>query len=130
MSQADVAVVEQFLGAFTSGDVEKAFSLVHPDIVINEAEGLPYPGDWAGLAGFQALLGKIFEKLEMAVEKYEVVDTGTGAMVKLGMKFTSRASGRQIPMPGVELYSVTDGKTSGIDVYYKDTKAVADLVAG
>jgi hypothetical protein len=50
--------------------------------------------------------------------------------VKLAMAFKSRKSGRELPMPGVELYSTRDGLVSKIDVFYKDTTSVANLVDG
>lgn len=130
VSQADVDVIEAFLKAFSAGDLENAFALVHPDIVINEGYGLPYAGDHVGMAGFQNLLGKIFEPFEMGVDSYEVSDAGSCVMVKLLMAFTSRASGRTVKMPGVELYTVTDGQVARIDVYYKDTRTIHDLVSG
>lgn len=130
MSQADVAVAEQFLKAFSAGDVETVFSLAHPNIVIHEGEGLPYAGDHVGLEGFQGLLGQVMTPFEMSLDSYEVSDGGSCAVAKLLMSFTSRASGRTIKMPGVELYTVTDGQVSDIDVYYKSTQAIADLAAG
>jgi ketosteroid isomerase-like protein len=130
MSQADADVVTKFLNAFTTGQLETATSLLHRDIVISEAEGLPYPGDHVGLAGFQNLLGKMFEPFEMTVHDFEVTDAGSIVVVKLLMEFKSRASGRTVAMPSVELYTVSDGLVSKIDVYYKDSKAIADLVSG
>lgn len=131
MTQIEVAVVEQFLKAFQAGDVEGVFALVHPDIVVNEAEGLPYPGDHVGIAGMQGLVGQIMTLFDMSLESYEVVGSGGSvAVAKLLMKFTNRTSGRTVMMPGVELYRTTDGKVSGIDVFYKDSKAIADLVDG
>lgn len=130
MSQVDIAVVERFLKAFEGGDVETAFSLLHPEVVVHEGDSLPYPGEFVGHAGLQSLLGKMMEHLEMRVDGFELLDAGSCAVAKLQMTFTSRKSGRQLPMAGVELYSTMDGLISGIDVYYKDTKSVADLVNG
>lgn len=131
MSQPDPAVVESFLKAFQAGDVETAFGLLHPEIVIHEGDGLPYPGEFVGLAGLQTLLGKMMENLEMNINGFEVLAVGEKAVVvALDMTFTSRKSGRTLQMPGVELYSTKDGKVSKIDVYYKDTTSVANLVNG
>ncbi len=93
MSQADVDVVQNFLNAFTGGDVETVFGkLTHPDIVIKEADSLPYGGDNKGIAGFQGLLGKMMESMELTVDSYEVNDAGSRVMVTLVMTFTSRTS--------------------------------------
>lgn len=130
MSQADASVVEKFLKAFTAGELETAISLLHPGIVISEADALPYPGDHVGLEGFQNLLGKMLEPFEMVIQGFEISDAGSIIVVKLLMEFKSRASGRTVTMPSVELYSVADGRIAKIDVYYKDTKALAELVLG
>ena len=131
MSQADLDVVERFLKAFQAGDIETAFSLLHPEVVIDEGEGLPYPGQFVGHQGLQTLLGQMFEHLEMRLDGYEIIAAGSSSVaVKLAMVFKSRKSGRELPMPGVELYSTKDGLVSKIDVFYKDTTSVADLVNG
>ena len=51
MSQVDIGVVERFLKAFQAGDIEAAFGLLHPEIVIHEGEGLPYAGEFVGHEG-------------------------------------------------------------------------------
>jgi hypothetical protein len=42
--------------------------------------------------------------------------------------FTSRRSGRRLPMQVVEHYRVREGKIYGADAFYRDTHAVNDLV--
>ena len=130
MSQADADVVDRFLKAFQAGDIETAFSLLHPEVVIHEGDGLPYAGEFVGHEGLQTLLGKIFQDLEMRLDGYEIIGAGSAVAVKLAMVFKSRKSGRELPMPGVELYSTKDGLVSKIDVFYKDTTSVANLVSG
>jgi len=127
VSQTDVDVVESVLNAFNAGDLEAAFGHIHPDFVLNEVAGLPYGGDWVGLEGFQKLLGAIFTPFEMGVDEYTVSDAGSCVMVKLLMTFTARSSGQAVKMPGVELYTIKDGKIAYLDVFYKDTKTIADL---
>ena len=48
--------------------------------------------------------------------------------LRLDAVFTSRKSGRQLPMTVVEHYRVRDGKIYGADAFYRDTQAVNDLV--
>jgi ketosteroid isomerase-like protein len=129
VSQADVDVTEQFLKAFTAGDVETVFGMIHPDCVVDEGHGLPYAGEFVGAAGLQELVGKIMTPLEMAVDSFRVSDGGDCAVARLDLIFTSRASGRVLHMPSIELYETTDGKVSKIDVFYKSTQAIAELVS-
>lgn len=130
MSQADVDVTEQFLKAFAAGDIEGVFALIHPEVVIHEGAGLPYAGQYVGPAGFQDLVGKIMTPFEMVLDSFQLSDGSDCAIARLEMTFTNRTSGRVVKMPGVELYNTSDGKVSKIDVYYKSTQEIADLLAG
>ena len=130
MSQADVDVTEQFLKAFAAGDIETVFALLHPEVVIHEGAGLPYAGEYVGPAGLQDLVGKIMTRFEMTLDSYQVSDGGDCAVARLMMSFTNRTSGRTVEMPGVEIYNTADGKVSKIDVYYKSTTEIAELLNG
>lgn len=130
VSQADVDVVEQFLKAFAAGDVGGVFGLIAPDLVVSEGHGLPYAGEYTGPAGLEQLIGKIMTPFEMTLDSYQVSDGGDCAVARLMMSFTNRESGRVVKMPGVELYSTADGKVTKIDVYYKSTTEIAELLNG
>lgn len=129
MSQADVAITEQFLKAFQAGDVGTAFSMIHPECVFDEGQGLPYEGQYVGTAGLQELVGKIMTPMEMVVDSFTVSDGGDCAIARIVLTFTSRSSGRSITLPSIELYETKDGQVSKIDIYYKSTHAVAELAA-
>ena len=130
MSQADVDVTEQFLKAFAAGDIETVFAMLDPEVVVHEGAGLPYAGEYVGPAGLQDLVGKIMTPFEMTLDSYQVSDGGDCAVARLQMTFTNRTSGRVVTMPGVELYNTSDGKVSKIDVYYKSTTEIAELLNG
>jgi ketosteroid isomerase-like protein len=130
VSQADVDVTQQFLKAFSSGDIQGVFALVHPEIVVDEGAGLPYEGEFVGPEGLQDLIGKIMSKSEMVVDSFDVSDGGDCAVARLQLIFTARGSGRVVTMPSIELYETKDGKVSKIDVFYKSTQTMADLFAG
>lgn len=127
MAQAHVDVVKRLVEGYLTGDLEDALATVHPDVVLHEAPGLSYGGDWAGRDGFQQLLGAMLAEFELEVLAYDVMDTGAGALARMATRFTSRQSGAVLEMPIVELYSFTDGLISDVDVFYKDTKALAGL---
>ena len=130
MSQADVDVTEQFLKAFAAGDIETVFAMLDPEVVVHEGAGLPYAGEYVGPAGLQDLVGKIMTPFEMTLDSYQVSDGGDCAVARLQMTFTNRTSGRVVKMPGVELYNTADGKVSKVDVYYKSTTEIAELLNG
>jgi ketosteroid isomerase-like protein len=130
VSQADVDVTEQFLKAFAAGDIETVFAMLDPEVVVHEGAGLPYAGEYVGPAGLQDLVGKIMTPFEMTLDSYQVSDGGDCAVARLQMTFTNRTSGRVVRMPGVEIYNTADGKVSKIDVFYKSTTEIAELLNG
>jgi ketosteroid isomerase-like protein len=65
---------------------------------------------------------------ELTARGHEIVRAGDVVELRLDAVFTSRKSGRQLPMTVVEHYRVHDGKIYGADAFYKDTQAVNDLV--
>jgi ketosteroid isomerase-like protein len=64
----------------------------------------------------------------MTVRDYTIVEAGEVVEMRLDALFTSRTSGRRLPMEIVEHYTVRDGKIHGANAFYKDTQAVNDLV--
>lgn len=130
MSQADVDTTNQFLKAFGAGDLETVLGLIGPDCAIDEGEGLPYAGRYVGPGGLQELVGKIMTPFDMTLDSFDVSDGGDCAVARMQLTFTNRSSGRVVVMPSVELYRTRDGKVTEIDIYYKSTSAIADLLNG
>jgi ketosteroid isomerase-like protein len=129
MSAADAAVVEKFLSAITAFDVETALSCLHPDCRVEEAASLPYGGTHVGVEGFMAIFTKLTEVAAPAFESFEVFDAGRRVIGRIELLLTAHASGNQLRMTVVEIYTVSDGAITSADVYYKDTKALAEFLA-
>jgi nucleoside-diphosphate-sugar epimerase/ketosteroid isomerase-like protein len=117
----DVATLE----AFVQGG---GLSMVDETAVWREAESLPWGGEWRGPDGFARLNQKIDTLTELTTRGHEIVWAGDVVELRLDAVFTSRKSGRRLPMTVVEHYRVRDGKIYGADAFYKDTHAVNDLV--
>jgi nucleoside-diphosphate-sugar epimerase/ketosteroid isomerase-like protein len=121
----DVAILNQFVNA---GDRATALEMVDEEAVWHEAESLPWGGKWKGPNGFARLNGEIDKLAELTVRGHEIVQAGEVVELRLDAVFTSRKSGRQLPMKVVEHYRVREGRIYGADAFYKDTQAVNDLV--
>jgi ketosteroid isomerase-like protein len=74
------------------------------------------------------LNGEIDKLAELTVRGHEIVQAGEVVELRLDAVFTSRKTGRQLPMKVVEHYRVREGRIYGADAFYKDTQAVNDLV--
>jgi len=124
----DVTTMEQFVSRMRAGDLPGVLELVAPEAVWYEADSLPWCGEWRGPDGFAQLVGAINTPAELTLEDYAVVEAGDLVEVRINVVFTSRTSGRRLPMEVVEHYTVRDGKVYGANVFYKDTQAVNELV--
>ena len=124
----DVATLEKFVTRMQAGDLSGALEMVDEEAVWQEAETLPWSGQWRGPDGFARLEGAINTLAEMTVRDYAIIEAGEVVEMRLNLVFTSRKSGRRLPMEVVEHYTVREGKIHGATAFYKDTQAVNDLV--
>ncbi len=122
------AVVQRVLDAFAAGDMESARSAISPDVTVDEAASLPFGGAYVGRDGFFGMLESLGAAYEVAVTGQELVSVADRVYLHLQMTFTARATGRSVSLSGVEVYRVSDGMITGIDVYYKDTHALVDMI--
>lgn len=121
--------VEGFLGALRAGDIDGACSRFHRDVVIREADGLPFGGTRTGPYAFRELVRQIGAAYRLELGDAEVVAEGSRVAVAFPITLTSRATGRSASMGVVDLYTVEHGLITLLDVYYQDTRAVADLTS-
>ncbi|WP_084727681.1 NAD-dependent epimerase/dehydratase family protein [Rhodococcoides yunnanense] len=121
----DVATLARFVNASNKSE---AMAMVDEGAVWHEAASLPWGGEWTGPEGFTRLTREIDKVVELTVREHEIVQAGAAVELRLDAEFTSRKSGRRLPMKVVEHYRVRDGRIYGADAYYKDTQAVNDLV--
>lgn len=112
-----------FVSNFLGGDPTAALEFVHPDIVVQEPESLPYGGEWRGKDGFHELMTKIGSTVSVEATPLGMHDAGDTIVAIYQAKFTSRSNGKSVEMPVSEVYGFTDGLISSANVFYKDSKA-------
>lgn len=127
-SQDDMAVVRKFTDGLGAGDVAGCLDLVHDDLVFSEAPNLPFGGDYLGKDGFVQLLRNVSRDFRVQLGTPEIGAGEEFVAVRVSGTMTARATGRSMPMDAVDLYQVRAGKIARIDVFYKDTAAVVELV--
>jgi ketosteroid isomerase-like protein len=126
-SPQDVAA--RFLKHFIAGELEAAQGLLADSAVIDEPHDLPYSGRYVGPAGLLQYVRKLPKSLKISVESSEVSSAGDTVVVRLKLLFESRKDARCVRIDAVELYTVTAGKISYVDVYYKGSAAIRELIA-
>jgi ketosteroid isomerase-like protein len=121
-------VVTEMFAAMGGGDLERMKRTIHPDVVVHEAESIPlYPGVYCGKAAFfDEVIGPMVGNYDIALNDIEIIPTASHdrAVGRIDATFTSRATSRSLRIMIVEIYDLTDGLISNIDVYYKDTAAM------
>jgi hypothetical protein len=105
--------------------MDTAFTQLAPDVRLHEADGLPYAGTYHGPDGFRRLLEKVYGLAELTIHHTEFLDAGDTVIARMDTTLTFRATGEAIDMPIVELYRFTGDQITYVDVFYKDTHAVA-----
>jgi len=120
-------VVTNFMQAFVSGDVPAMLSRLDPEFIVDETAGVPFAGRHIGSDGFLALLATISADLDGEISEIEILDAGASVVVRTGVTFISRRTGRRLSTTALELHRVSDGKITHTDVYYKDPGGVSAL---
>ncbi|HYH30905.1 MAG TPA: nuclear transport factor 2 family protein [Pseudonocardia sp.] len=97
-----------------------------PDVVLHQAEGLPYGGTWRGHAGMERFFVAMSTAWEsFAMREQEFHPSGDVVVVRTQVRATPRGSGRELEFPILQTVRVVDGRIAEIWPFYWDTDAVA-----
>ncbi|MET4926061.1 nuclear transport factor 2 family protein [Streptomyces sp. PSRA5] len=101
-----------------------------PDVVLRQAEALPYGGTWRGHDGmerfFRSMSG-VWESFDMVEQEFLATGAHGGpAVVLTRVRARARATGRELAFPILQTVTVTDGRIAEVRPFYWDTGAVAD----
>jgi uncharacterized protein len=130
VSTEGLETVRRFSRALGDRDFTKVESLLHRDLVVHTAGGLPYSGEYYGPQGFLELFAAMTQVLDLTPGplRQQSLDEQT-VVSRFRLRFVARASGKHAEMDLVEIYQVSDGLIADLDVYYKDPSAVAAVLA-
>ncbi|TVL91016.1 nuclear transport factor 2 family protein [Streptomyces sp. SAJ15] len=101
-----------------------------PDVVLHQADALPYGGTWRGhqgMARFFLAMGEAWESFDMVEQEF--LATGETAVVLTQVRARARATGRELSFPILQTITVKDGRITEVRPFYWDTRAVADACA-
>ncbi|MGK5729445.1 nuclear transport factor 2 family protein [Streptomyces sp. URMC 124] len=121
-----------FLAA--GGPGRAAFGLLAPyfapDVVLHQADALPYGGTWRGHAGIEGnmrAMAAAWELFEFAEQEF--LATGGTTVVRTLVRARARATGRELTFPILQTITFKDGRISEVRPFYWDTQAVAEACA-
>jgi uncharacterized protein len=101
-----------------------------PDVVLHQAEALPYGGIWRGHDGlelFFCAMSQAWEEFEMVEQEF--LSTNATAVVLTQVHARARATGRELDFPILQSIRVVDGRIAEIRPFYWDTAAIAAVCA-
>jgi uncharacterized protein len=101
-----------------------------PDVVLHQAEALPYGGTWRGHAGME----RFFVAMSTAWESFEMLEqefhpAGDVVVVRTQVRATARATGRRLEFPILQTVRVAEGRITEVWPFYWDTAAIAGACA-
>ncbi|MBB5914926.1 hypothetical protein BJY24_003793 [Nocardia transvalensis] len=98
-----------------------------PDVVLYQADALPYGGIWRGHAGleqfFRAMSG-VWERFDLAEQTY--LSEVSPLVVHTRVRARARATGLELVVPILQTITVAEGRIAEVRPFYWDTAAVAD----
>jgi ketosteroid isomerase-like protein len=102
-----------------------------PDVVLHQAEALPYGGTWRGHEGLEAFflaMSHAWEAFDMTEQEF--LATGETAVVLTQVRARARATGHELGFPILQTIRFEEGRISEVRPFYWDTEAVAVACAG
>lgn len=98
-----------------------------PDVVLHQAEALPYGGVWRGHDGLE----RFFLAMSQVWDTFDMVDqtflTNTSPLVVLThVHARARATGRGLDFSILQIITVQDGRITEVRPFYWDTAAIAN----
>ncbi|MEV0118778.1 nuclear transport factor 2 family protein [Streptomyces sp. NPDC050844] len=112
------------------GPGKATFDLLAPffatDVVMHQAEALPYGGVWRGhdgMARFLVAMSETWEAFEIGEQEF--LATGETSVVRSQVRARARATGRELAFPVLQTIAVRDGRIAEVRPFYWDTAAIA-----
>jgi ketosteroid isomerase-like protein len=108
-----VAIVRRSYEAFAHGDMDGVVADMHPDIIWEQAQGLPHGGTYRGL---DAVRAAIFDPLErdwwdsFSAVPDEFLASADTVVVLGRYRGVAKGSGRRLDVPFVHVWTLADGK--------------------
>lgn len=125
------SIVQAVYAHAGAGDWAACEALLSPDLVIHEADGLPYAGTYCGRDALQRLHGIVMAHWQDPEIEFHAMTAGDGHVVSLvTFHLTSRATGRRVGMPLAEMFRIEQGLVAEIRPFYFDPAAVGALDQG
>lgn len=121
----NIEKIERLYSAIAAGDWETVDSILSPDIIVKEADSLPYGGTYNGHAGFKDLMARLADTwTDLRPIDFNFSAVGETVLATFTLLATSKATGRELNMPLIEKWTFGNGRVVDGGVFYYDTHEV------
>lgn len=119
----------RFLAA--GGPGKASFDTLAPffdaDVVLHQADALPYGGTWRGHQGmerFMIAMSEAWESFEMVEQTFLALENPLVVLTQVHAR--ARVTGQQLDFPILQTVTVKAGRITDIRPFYWDTASIAD----
>lgn len=136
MSQENVENTRRLFKAVEGRDVAAVLAAYDPEIIIRDAESLPYGGVYHRLEGAKQHIegaARTWSHLQSAAERKMdpvFLDAGDYVIVLWQLRGLAIGSEKKLDLPVVSVYKMLDGKISQSQMFYSDTTAILQFLEG
>lgn len=98
------------------------------DVVLHQAESLPYGGVWLGHDGmerFFVAMSRTWESFEMVEQEFLATEGPLVVLTQVHAR--ARATGREVDFPIVQTITVEGGRITEVRPFYWDTGLIAEV---
>ncbi|QCP50354.1 nuclear transport factor 2 family protein [Trinickia violacea] len=129
LDKANAAVMKRFYDAVFSSDWAAVETLVSKNLIVYEADGMPYRGEYRGFEELKTLVAKVMGYWDDLNIEVKAITSGGGYVVGvLQFSGTSKSTGSKISMPIAEITEFDKGLISSIKPVYWDTTAISAAI--
>jgi hypothetical protein len=134
MSQENIETTRRLFKAVEDRDVVGVLAAYDPEIVIRDAESLPYGGVYHGLEGAKQHIegaAQTWNHLQSAAErKMDAVflDSRDQVIVLWRLRGLATNNGRKLDLPVVSVYKMRNGKIVESQMFYSDTVSILQFL--
>lgn len=136
MLQENVENTRRLFRAVEDRDVAGVLAAYAPEIVIRDAESLPYGGTYHGLEGAKQHVegaAQTWNHLQPAAErKMDAIflDSGDYVIVLWRLRGLAASRGSKLDSPVVSVYKLCGGKIVESQMFYSDTVSILQFLEG
>jgi len=102
-----------------------------PDVVLHQAEALPYGGTWRGHQGmerFMIAMSEAWESFEMVEQTFLALENPLVVLTQVHAR--ARATSQELNFPILQTVTVEEGRITEVRPFYWDTAAIATACGG